>query len=80
MAAKRLSISVSEEDFEYLEKDQLLSPSKIFQQSLRTIRENRLNLNDRIKVLLRKCDVMQTRIFELEDRNNVLEKERTIKK
>jgi len=49
--SKILSISISNEDKNYLDSDGLLSPSKIFQSALHNIKENRENLKDRIKQL-----------------------------
>lgn len=77
MVAKTLTISMSEEDYIYLGKDSMLSPSKIFQVALHNIRENRKNWDEQIKMLRMKCEVMQKKIFEL---NDVLEKERATKK
>lgn len=48
---QRITISISNEDKEYLNQDKLLSPSKIFQSALHNIKENRQNLRERIKQL-----------------------------
>jgi len=71
MTAKTLTISMSEEDYEYLKEDGLLSPSKIFQVALHNVRENRKQDINQIKVLQNKCKILQEKVFELED---VLEK------
>jgi len=73
MVAKTLTISMSEEDYEYLKNDDLLRPSAIFQTALDNIREQRKNWDSEIKMLRAKCKVMQNKIFELQD---VLEKEK----
>lgn len=49
--SQKITISVSNEDKEYLRNDGLLSPSKIFQVALHNIKENRENLKERIRQL-----------------------------
>ena len=70
MVAKTLTISMSEEDYEYLKEDGLLSPSKIFQVSLHNIRENRKSDIIQINLLRNKAKILQAKVFELEDKLN----------
>jgi len=67
MASKIISISITEDDYNYLQQEDLLSASKIFQQALRNIREQRIGLKERIELLSRKCQTLQNKVFELED-------------
>jgi len=67
MVAKTLTISMSEEDWEYIKEDGLLSPSKIFQVALHNIRENRKSDIIQINLLRNKCNVLQKKVFELQD-------------
>lgn len=66
MVAKTLTISMSQEDFDYLQEDTLLSPSKIFQVALEGIKNNRKNLNEQVKKLQIVNDRLYARIKELE--------------
>lgn len=70
MTAKTLTISMSEEDYEYLKEDGLLSPSKIFQVALHNIKENRRSDIIQINLLRNKCKILQDKVFELEDEIN----------
>lgn len=76
MATKIISISVSEEDFNYVNDDSELSPTSIYRSALHKIKENRIGLKEMVNTLQKKCSVMQKRIFELQD---VLEKEKNRK-
>jgi hypothetical protein len=69
MGAKTLTISMSEEDYDYLMKDDLLSPSKIFQVALNNIREQRKNFEQRIKILQIKCDRLQEELLKANETN-----------
>jgi len=64
---KIISISVSESDFAYLKEDDYLKPSLVFRMALRNIRENRKSDIDKIKMLRNKCEVLQKKIFDLQD-------------
>jgi len=63
MTAKTLTISMSEADFKYLQEDDLLSPSKIFQVALNNIRESRANLQDELKRLRVANQVLQNKLL-----------------
>lgn len=67
MAAKTLTISVSEEDMKYLEEDGLLSPTSIFRVALENIRNSRLSLQDEIKRLRFANKVLQDKLLEATD-------------
>lgn len=67
MSRKIITISISEEDYNYIKDDGYLSPSKIFQIALNNIKENRMGLKEQNKVLESKIRAMQQRIFELQD-------------
>ncbi len=58
---------MTEENYDYLKKDDLLSPSKIFQVALANLRDNRRNDVNQIKVLQNKCNILQDKLFELQD-------------
>jgi len=66
MAAKTLTISISQDDYDYLQEDSLLSPSKIFQVALANIKDNRKNFSDQVKKLQIANQRLEARIRELE--------------
>jgi hypothetical protein len=69
MGAKTLTISMSEEDFNYLREDGLLSASKIFQVALDNIKENRSSLKEQVEILQKKCQTLQYKLFEEQRKN-----------
>jgi len=71
MVAKILTISIPQEDMEYLNDNPLLSPSKIFQVALNNLREQRKNFDEEIKRLQHANRVLQNKLLEATDgRNN----------
>jgi len=70
MPAKTLTISVNEEDIAYLEKDVLLSPSRIFRTAMVQIRESREGLREQIRQFQKKCKILQEKVFELQENEN----------
>ena len=67
MTAKTLTISMSEEDFKYLQEDGLLSPSKIFQVALFQLRESRASLKEENNRLIHANRVLQAKLLEATD-------------
>jgi len=67
MTAKTLTISLNEEDWAYLDDDDLLSPSKIFRSAMFQIKEGRSSLQKENKLLHQKIKMMQEKIFDLQD-------------
>jgi len=67
MTAKTLTISLNEEDWEYLQKDELLSPTAIFRSALHHIKEGRKGLEQLNKQLIAKNKALQDKVFELQD-------------
>ena len=76
MTAKTLTISMSQEDYEYLKQDGLLSASKIFQVALANIKINREQDINQIRLLQNKCNILQTKVFELQDEIHGKEKKK----
>lgn len=74
MGAKTLTISINEEDWAYLQDNDLLSPSKIFRSAMFQIKEGRSSLKKENKLLWSKNKILQEKVFELQD---VLEKEKS---
>ena len=70
MGAKTLTISMSEEDFKYLQEDGLLSASKIFQVALHNIKTNREQDVNMIKRLQNQNKVLQEKLFEAQEKIN----------
>ena len=77
MTAIKRTISLSNELNDFLEVNSELSLSKVTQQALRNIIENRKDLDGKIRILQNKIVVMQNKIFELDEKNALLEKEKT---
>jgi len=77
MGAKTLTISISEEDFDYLKSDGLLSPSKIFQVALSNLKDNRANLQQELqrkRVQAEKLQQNLTKATEFIDKCGLWEK------
>ena len=67
MASKTLTISVTHEDYDYLNEDGLLSPTSIFRVAMQQIRESRENLQEEIKRLRIANSVLQTKLLDAQD-------------
>lgn len=67
MPSKILSISISQEDYDYLQEDGFLSPSKIFQTALNNIKESREGLAEQVKRLTVANSVLQRKLLEAQD-------------
>jgi hypothetical protein len=67
MASKTLTISVTQEDYDYLNEDGLLSPTSIFRVAMQQIRESRENLQEEIKRLRIANSVLQTKLLDAQD-------------
>lgn len=63
MASKTLTISVPQADFDYLQEDGLLSPSKIFQVALKNIKESRSDVTKEVKKLRGVNRMIQDRLL-----------------
>ena len=71
MGAKTLTISINQEDWAYLQDDDLLSPSKIFRTAMFSIKEGRSSIKKENKLLWQKNKVLQEKVFELQEVKNV---------
>lgn len=67
MASKTLTISITQEDFDYLAQDGLLSPTSIFRVAMQQIRESRENLQEELKRLRIANKVLQDKLLEATD-------------
>ena len=70
MTAKILTISIPQEDMDYLNENPLLSPSKIFQVALNNLREQRKNFEAEIKQLRVANNVLQIKLLEAQSDKN----------
>ena len=64
MPAKTLTISLSEDDFNFLKKDDLLSPSKIFKVAMLNIKLSREGIQEENQTLKRRLFILENFITE----------------